>query len=52
MPYRQRRIQIRVSQVLYDKLLLEAIHCNIPFAQVCRVHLSGKKIVNDMGETE
>jgi len=47
MPFRQRRIQIRISQALFDKLLLEAIHCNVPFAQICRIHLSGKTLIDE-----
>jgi hypothetical protein len=44
------RIQIRVSEALYTKLLKEAILCDVPFAQVCRIHLSGKKLIDERGE--
>ena len=47
-----RRIQIRISQALFNKLLLEAIHCNVPFAQICRIHLNGKKITDEQSVNE
>lgn len=47
MADKPRRIQIRVSKALYDRLLREAILCDIPFSQICRIHMNGKKITDD-----
>ncbi len=39
------RLQFRVSQDLYDKLLEMSIMSDLPLSQVCRILLSEKKIV-------
>ncbi len=44
------RIQVRISHILYQKLLREAIMNDLPFSQVCRIHLSGKRLIDEGGE--
>ena len=52
MANKPRRIQIRISDALYNKLLKEAILCDVPFSQVCRIHLSGRKISDERSVNE
>jgi hypothetical protein len=39
-------IQVKVSTELYNELIKEAVHSGLTISQVCRLRLSGKKIID------
>ncbi len=47
-----KRLQVRISGWLYDKLIYESMMTGLPISQIVRLRIQGKKIFRERGENE